>query len=60
MTAAVRSTSEQYGTLFASAQQEVLLAARIVAADGGRDDAALLIVAATAREADLGLALPAA
>ena len=51
---------QQYGTLFASAQHEVLLAARIVAADGGLDDAALLIVAATAREADLGLALPAA
>jgi predicted ATPase/class 3 adenylate cyclase len=56
----VRVLERQRGMPFASGYHEVQLAARIVAGDGRPDDAALLMVAATAREADLGLAPPVA
>src|SRR4029077_13712403 len=51
---------ERRGTLFALHENGLLLAARIVAGQGCLEDAALLITAAMAREADFGLALPAA
>ncbi|MDP9257970.1 MAG: adenylate/guanylate cyclase domain-containing protein [Actinomycetota bacterium] len=51
---------QQHGTLFAVRENGLVLAARIVAGEGRLEDAALLMAAATAREADFGLALPAA
>jgi predicted ATPase/class 3 adenylate cyclase len=50
---------QKHGMLFAFAHEWVALAARIVAGEGRPEDAALLIAAATAREADFGVAVPA-